>query len=286
MEIGFLLIIVSAIFHASWNFFVKYSKEKVSFNIYIQIVCAIAIILYTAIFHPYSFFYDKNTVLFALASAFFFSLYQHFTALSYKYGDVSMVYPITTSSPFFIIIWAHFLLGEKIGLMGLAGIILILIGCYIMNITKGSGKKGSYGIILAIIAAFVYSFGAMADKMGVGTVNTPLYILLFPTFMVIYSLSFSFISHRKGGKLHTHVKKFPKEWKLILLGGIAMAASTVTYRYGLIDIEVSYASALRQISSLFGVLLGIFFLKESYGIQRIIGSIVIITGVALIRFGM
>ena len=65
-----------------------------------------------------------------------------------------------------------------------------------------------------------------------------------------------------------------------------MAASTVTYRLALIDMQISYASALRQLSSLFGVLMGIFFLKESYGKQRIIGGIVIVAGIMLIRLNL
>ena len=65
-----------------------------------------------------------------------------------------------------------------------------------------------------------------------------------------------------------------------------MSASTITYRLGLIDMQISYSSALRQLSSLFGVLMGLFFLKESYGLQRIVGSMVIVAGIMLIRLNM
>ena len=70
-------------------------------------------------------------------------------------------------------IWAYFILDEHVTPFGILGIVLVLAGCYIMNITKGKGNKsGLYGILTALLAAFLYSFGAMADKMGVESVNT------------------------------------------------------------------------------------------------------------------
>lgn len=285
MSSAFALIVISAVFHSSWNLLVKKSNDKVAYNVHIQVATAVIITCYTIIFYPEAFYFHKPTIIYALLSSFFFALYQLFTAVSYKYADVSMVYPITTSSPLFIVIWAYFLLDERVSLMGILGIVLVLAGCYIMNVTKGSGKSGLYGILIAFLAAFIYSFGAMADKMGVGTVNTHLYIMLMADFMSFYSVMFTVIAHRKSGTLHRRVN-VPIQWKLVFLGGLAMAASTVTYRLGLVDMQISYASALRQLSSFFGVLMGIFFLKESYGKQRVIGSIVIIAGITLIRLTM
>ncbi len=285
MSGAFALIVISAVFHAVWNLLVKTSDDKVAYNVHIQVATAVFITSYTILFFPEAFYFHKPTFIYALLSSFFFALYQHFTAVSYKYADVSMVYPITTSSPLFIMIWAYFILDERVTPLGILGIVLVLAGCYIMNITKGKGKSGLYGILIAFLAAFLYSFGAMADKMGVETVNTHLYIMLMADFMSFYSIMFTIISHRKSVTLHRKVN-VPVQWKLVILGGLAMAASTVTYRLGLIDMQISYASALRQLSSLFGVLMGLFFLKESYGRQRIIGSIIIVAGIMLIRLNM
>ena len=281
MSVSFALIIISAVFHASWNLLVKKSNDKVAYNVHIQVATAVIVTCYTILFHPDALYFHQSTFIYALLSSFFFALYQYFAAVSYKYADVSMVYPITTSSPLFIVIWAYFLLDEKITITGIFGIILLLAGCYIMNVTKGSGKSGIKGILIAFLAAFVYSFGAMADKMGVGSVN----IMLMADCISLYSIIFSTISHRKTLTLHNRIKS-PVQWKLVFIGGFAMAASIVTYRLGLVDMQISYATALRQLSSFFGVLMGIFFLKESYGRQRVIGSIVIIAGITLIRLTM
>ncbi|TYB32945.1 MAG: EamA family transporter, partial [Flexistipes sinusarabici] len=48
-------------------------------------------------------------------------------------------------------------------------------------------------------------------------------------------------------------------------------------------VQVSYATALRQVNALFGVLLGVLFLKEKFSYKRLAGSIVIVIGVLIIR---
>ena len=119
MSYAFALIVVSAVFHAVWNLLVKTSDDKVAYNVHIQVATAVFITSYTVLFYPDAFYFHKLTFIYALLSSFFFALYQHFTAVSYKYADVSMVYPITTSSPFFIMIWAYFILDERVTLFGI-----------------------------------------------------------------------------------------------------------------------------------------------------------------------
>ncbi len=86
--------------------------------------------------------------------------------------------------------------------------------------------------------------------------------------------------------MHYYHHSFSLFWKLVILGGLAMTGSPITYRLGLIDMQISYDSALRQVSSFFGVLMWLIFLKETYGIKRIAGSIVIVLGIILIRLNL
>ena len=279
MALGFFLIILSAFFHSSWNVLLKSASNKHGFTVQIHIVASLLMTVIMIVFFPENLRFDKATILFALASSFFFSFYQIFVAEAYKCADVSMVYPITTSSPLFVIIWAYFFLDEKITLAGFFGILLILSGCYIMNMTKGSNKMAFRGIFMAILAALFYSFGALLDKMGVLSVNTVLYIYLMTVFMTVFMAFFI-------GIAHLNAKSAKIEWKPVLLGGLVLIGSTAFYRIGLIDIPIAYATSIRQVSSFFGLMMGIILFKESYGIKRAIGCGVIISGIILIRLGM
>jgi drug/metabolite transporter (DMT)-like permease len=82
----------------------------------------------------------------------------------------------------------------------------------------------------------------------------------------------------KGGKGDTML------W--VWIAGAVIVVSSLTYRFGLEYIELSYAVALRQVSGLFGVLMGVMLFKEGYGKMRIIGTLVIILGIALLKVGM
>ncbi|MFC1580470.1 EamA family transporter [Thermodesulfobacteriota bacterium] len=71
----------------------------------------------------------------------------------------------------------------------------------------------------------------------------------------------------------------------VFLGGAFLLFSNISYRYGLEITDVSYAAGVRQIATLFGVLMGVFLLKESYGFLRFLASLIIVLGIALIRIG-
>lgn len=278
MNLSFTLIILSAFFHACWNVLLKFSKNKHGFTLHMHIAGSIYLSVIMVLFFLESLRFHAPTFIFALSSAFFFSFYQVGVAEAYKSADVSMVYPITTSSPLFIIIWAHLFLGENISRVGFLGIILIIAGCYVMNATKGGNKTAARGVIFAVLAALFYSFGAIFDKMGVGSVDTMLYIYLMTVFMTFFLFFLS-------GSLSRKEVKMPSEWKLAALGGLMLAFSTIFYRQGLINIQISYAAALRQVSSFFGLIMGIIFFKESYGLKRAFGCAVILGGIILIRLG-
>jgi drug/metabolite transporter (DMT)-like permease len=77
--------------------------------------------------------------------------------------------------------------------------------------------------------------------------------------------------------------EFREHWGLILCSGPIMMASFLTFRYGLNLSPVSYAVPVRQVSIVIGVLIGILFLKESFGRIRLVSALFIMAGVVLIR---
>ena len=276
MNYSFEIIVLSAFFHASWNVLIKMSKNKTQSTKYMLTVATVAGTIFMLIYDRNLLLVDINKMYLPIISAFFFSMYQLFTATAYKYGDVSLVYPITTAAPLFIVIWAYLFLGERISAIGFVGILLIVGGCIFMNSTRGSNKLAVKAVLYALLAAWVYSFGALADKLGVSEFNPLTYIYWMTFFSMVFSWIFVTIIYRK--EEHSKI-----EWKLVIAAGIIVYASTAAFRIGLVDIEISYAAAVRQVSALFGLLIGVFFFKESSGVRRLIACLIILFGVTLIR---
>lgn len=76
------------------------------------------------------------------------------------------------------------------------------------------------------------------------------------------------------------------EWRKnrlsIVMVAILVTASYLMILYALRIANVSYVVVVREMSIVFSVALGVTFLKEPYGKQKLMGSILIIIGVVTI----
>lgn len=280
MMLGVGLIIISALMHALWNFFLKKSSDKHIFNYQMHTLnLSIMTICYPIFFKQYLKL-DIRPIIYGLLAGVFFSAYHLFLSKSYKTEDVSKVYPITTSSPIFVTILAVLFLGEKISLLGFIGIITVIMGILILNMNTIGKISFSKGVIFAILSSIAYSFGAIIEKAGVGKGNIFLYIYSVTFFMTLFLFIYS-KKHSKG-----HLKFASNNLHLLVPASAVLFLSVVTYRFGLEKINVSYATSIRQINALFGVIIGILLLNEPFEMKRVVGAITIILGIIFIKIGM
>lgn len=286
---GFGFIIISALFHVLWNSVLKTCKDKISAIFLMMCVTVVGLTAFLLLFHDTPFLFVPSAMYTALAAGFFFFLYQYFVALSLERGDLTLVYPLTVTGPVYIVFWSYLFLNESISPAGAAGIALIIYGA--VSIQRGGFlirprfKKGpkttNAGVLTALAASFFYSFGAVADKLGVMTGDTFIYTFHLSFYMLIFHLV-RVIWQRQTLQVISEMKYNPKS---ILLGGIIMLLSFITFRLGLEEAQASYASALRQVSTLFGICIGFLFFKERVGLSRILSSILIVAGAILIKIG-
>lgn len=278
--LGFIFIIFSAFTHSLWNVLLKRSSNKYTFNFYMHFFnISFFTVIYPIVFRDYMYF-DLHVVIAAFAAAFFFTVYHLSVSTAYKYADVSLVYPLTTMSPFFIVIWAVIFLHEHLTLMGIGGIVMIVLGTVVLNRISGKGLDFNRGAVFAVIGAFFYSFGALIDKKGVSSGNFILYVYSMSLFMT----SFIFLFSRRNGMIA--YKYIKKDIKMALLAGLVVFASFISYRYGLNLVKLSYASAIRQVSTVFGMIMGVLIFKEKITANRLLGTFVILVGVVMIKVGM
>jgi hypothetical protein len=59
----------------------------------------------------------------------------------------------------------------------------------------------------------------------------------------------------------------------------------LSFRIGLLEVHASFASALRQVSTVFGLAIGFFVFRESRGAGRVISTLTILAGAVLIKMG-
>jgi drug/metabolite transporter (DMT)-like permease len=279
-----LLIVASALFHAVWNAVVKHVDARFNLLALAHVVMAVGL---TPFLGRTAFMQVKTTPALMLplaGAAFFFALYHFGVAGGYRSGDLSVIYPLTTMAPALVPLWGAMFLGERLAAAGFAGIGLILIGAYVIQFQSASlaaildpFKRFDRSVAFALGAALFYSVGAAFDKAGISHTDALTWSYLLIVCMAVLESMFA-VGMRMNYRTFTRA-----HWKSAVGMALILLASILTYRYGLKVTEVSYATSVRQVNALFGVLLGIFIFRERLGGLRMAAALLMVLGVAIIK---
>jgi uncharacterized membrane protein len=132
---------------------------------------------------------------------------------AYDSGDLSLVYPLARSSPLFVLLLAIFFLGEIVSLLGSLGIILVVLGVYIIHLNRISKtevlkpirsiqNRASQYALLAALCTAIYS---LIDKMGISIINPIVYAFWFDVFLGVFLIPVILYKRKLRG--------IRKEWK-------------------------------------------------------------------------
>lgn len=199
-----------------------------------------------------------------------------------KLSPLSLTIPFLAISPVFIILIAFILLGELPDRSGLLGILLIVIGAYLLNIktTKedllGPIKaiRRERGSIFMIIVALIYSVTATLGKVAVQH-SGPVFFGIFYPFLL--TLLLSVILWGKG--LLPEVLSRPKTFLAI---GIFTAIMILTHFKAISMTDVAYMISVKRASLVFSVLYGRVLFGEKNIRERLTGSMLMIAGMVSI----
>ncbi len=283
------LIVFSALMHALWNLLVKRSGDKTVFIWWMFLASGSLFTVLLPAFPGPMPQPDGHILLLAAGGGACFVAYHLFTGRAYRSGDLSLTYPLAQSSILYVPIWGVLLLGEHLTFWGVAGILLIVVGAWCVQLQRLSFDEalrplrnlGQPAVQAALAAGFVYSVGAVIDKTGVMDFS-PLYFTYLLVVWMFLLMTANLLRQRYRGRV---LDEWRRSRRLILVSGPVMMCSFLSFRYGLKLAPMSYAVPVRQVSLLFGVLLGIFLLGERFGRIRFFAAGLIVCGVFLVRLG-
>jgi drug/metabolite transporter (DMT)-like permease len=280
------LVLLSAFGHALWNFLVKRSVDKLAFMWWVMVISGAFLTLLWLPFRPGWGTIPLEGWACLLGSGLAHAVYLTCLTRAYDEGDLSQVYPLIRSAPVFLVLWAVLLLGERFTVLGLAGIGVVLGGNFLLHLGDDS-VKGLFAPLrslsnrpsrLALTGALFLSFGSLIDKVGVGLVHPFLYAVLF---IDIEALIFSHQVLRKRSLKALFVQWYSTK-KRLLMAGVVGVPSYALVLVAMSMSQVSYVISARQISVVFGVLLGVWLLGERQGKIRLLASLFIFGGVVMI----
>ena len=271
----FILILVSALCHAVWSAIIKSSKNPLS-------LMGITSVLEVTIFLPLTFTVPFPTLevwYFLIATVIIHVFYRLNVIYSYRYGDLSYIYPISRgSSCLFVAIISILFLSSDISVAGFVGILIVCIGLFLISYSKNLSFNFR-GFALAISTAILITAYTLVDGVGVRlSENGFSYIYWLFTLNGIPLLIIGLIS--KDGLRKTETYNFRSG----IAAGIFATSSYAIVVWSMQFIEIAYVSSIREISIVFAAIIGMFFLFERNAKSRIIPSILIVTGISVVYF--
>ena len=203
--------------------------------------------------------------------------------------QLAKTFPLVAFTPIFLLVTSFFILGELPSTSGLAGILLIVCGAYLLraeSIKVGVlepiklllKEKGSRHMFMA---AFLFSFLAVFFKKAILN-SSP-----FFAFGVTQLLSTLFLTvlFLKKKTLRVLLKKTADNFNLLFIASIVGLLAGLTlfaaFKLGL----AAYVVSVKRTSILFTIILGYIFFKEDHLIRSLIIGSIMVLGILLISLG-
>ena len=293
-----ILLILSAVTHAGWNFISKKQHPTLSFYLTANNV---GVLLVLPILFP---FWDKLSLIPAFVwiclnfSGFFLAAYMAALAGAYRSGDMSIAYPLARAFPiiFVTVITMILGLGKTLSVWFIFGAALIVAGCITVPIRSHRNLQirdyMNLCCLLSVLAAVCISGYTLIDHEALACLRNLPGRPFGPmgATLVYMALEAIICSVWKG--IWVIASQREREAFFVVIRDYKMAAAItgigIYLTYGLVlasmnyVTNVSYVAAFRQLSIPLGALMGIVFLNEPPHRAKIFGVLSIFVGLVIV----
>lgn len=291
--LAFLLVVVAAFTHASWNLLAKRAAHCRHFNWYYSTGAALLFMPLAAFalvdFAPRI---SAVSLLVLLSSCVLHALYSECLQRGYRVADLSVVYPVARGTgPLVSFVGAIFVLGEHPSLIATAGALSVVAGVLVLAGGRRlwrelRGPRGARGTLVGGL----YWGGLTGLLIASYTLNDgyAVKVLLIPPLLVDYvgnlfrSVVLAPRALRDRANLAPEFRRF---WKEAI--GVAILGPTgyILVLYAMTMAPVSHVAPAREMSMMIGAWFGARLLGEGRVMQRVFGAALIVAGVAALALG-
>ncbi len=274
------LVLAAALLHASWNLLAKRAQGGVEFvwlfATLTLVAYAPAIAIYAVLAHPSL---RPVVVGFAAVSSLIHVAYFVTLQRGYRVGDLSLVYPLARGSgPALAALLAITVLGERPGLLGLAGGALVVLSVFVLT---GGGARGGggrpallYGLTTGVfIGGYTVWDGYAVAHLGASPL---LYSYLSEAGRALLLAPLAWRGRAAVARAWRDSRG--AAWGIAVLSPLAyiLVLTAMTFT------PISLVAPAREISILVGTLMGTRLLAEGQGSRRLVGALGMVAGVALL----
>jgi drug/metabolite transporter (DMT)-like permease len=274
----FLVVIAAAILHAVWNASIKDSGDKfVNMAAVILGQAPLAALSLLCVPMPLA-----ESLPYLLAGIVLHVGYQFFLPLSYKFGDLTLVYPIARGiAPLIVACISVLFLSVELTSAEILGVLTI--GAGIMSLAmvrKSNGQRNGKAVVLALITGCFIASYSLVDGTGARLAGTAVgfYGWLAIGSTVVYSSVLSLWNP-------AIIRQALQTRKLKgLLGGSASFIAFALVVWAFTQAPIALVTALRETSIIFALLIGVFVLKEKLDLLKVASTMITVAGAIVLKF--
>lgn len=274
----FLIVLVAALLHATWNAVVKGGADKhlgmtavVIGHIPISIVAIIFVPLPGLASWPYF-----------LAGIVLHIGYQLFLLNSNRIGDLTQVYPIARgTAPILVALVSVLVLGVTLSKSQLLPVFMIAIGIMSLSLVRQrDGLRNPRAAALAFVTGCFIAGYSLSDGLGARAAGTA--VGFYAWLSLVNAVLFAGIMRVMKPGLLSRVTTEGR--RAFLFGGPASFAAYALVVWAFTQAPIALVTALRETSIIAALLIGVFFLKERLDLAKVASTVITLTGAILLRF--
>ncbi len=274
----FLLVLSSALLHASWNLVAKKYAGNYS-------VIYLSFLFSSVVMGPMSIPFlgevrlTADLVVILLATGIFHAVYGFVLTFTYMNGDISTLYPIVRGSGIAgAIVLSIVVLHEQLTTISGIGVLTVISGIGILSYRRNRTVTSPKGIFLALICGSLIMSYTIFDKLLVAEIHPIPVMAASQIISVLMFLPYVLIQRRS--EMRETVRALLKPTILI---SIIATSSYLIILYVMQIAPVSRIVAVREASVVFGAVAGYMILKEDFSKTRLIGVVFVMIGIVLVK---
>jgi drug/metabolite transporter (DMT)-like permease len=272
----FLLVILAALLHASWNLLVKITDDRVLAMYLLQTLMGVMGLAMLLVFP----FPNTASIPFAITSGILHTSYNLFLARSYRHGDLSVVYPVARgTAPLITLVATHLFTTDTISIQATLGVVVLIIGIWLIALSSNIWKQDRLTFMFALITScFIGAYTVVDGLGGRASGNASGYTgLVFMLDAIGMLLAGAYL---RGWVIFSEATKI---WKRGVLGAALSGSAYWIVIWAMAQAPIAAVAALRETSILFALVFSHQVLKEQMGWRRLVGVACVVAGAMALR---
>ena len=277
----FVLVVIAALIHASWNIVAKKSSGGALF---VTLGVLVVSVVYAPIIAAYVYLHPPtlgwSELLLLGGTAVLHLAYALILQRGYQKHDLTVVYPVARGTgPLLSSVFAILVLGEHVTLYSSLGIVCIVVGIFVIagghRMLRTRTADQMSGVAYGAMTGVMIAAYTLVDGYGVK------HMLIAPLVLDYGSNLFRavFLAPMAWRRRDELAAEWRKNGRYALYIGIVSPLAYVLVLYAMQTAPISSVAPMRELSMVFAAFLGAKLLGEGHRGERIFGAVLMALGI-------